>query len=556
MASTRPLPPGGAGGRRKRPSPPTIDLEATEVEPQAGEPAPPDVMQGDSARPPSAPVPSETAAEAPSTRQESPEPTPSPGAQEKAVPGDASASRPQPEPERVDPSPPDLAQAQSGPSPPAASDDAGDGDPLRPDRSALPPFWGAGAPPYTPPPRDESEPAAARSHPWSWPVIGGAAAVLAIILLGLWLALSPREDAGAPLASRIANLENQVRTLSERPPPVSADPRQVADLAARVAAVEQLSQRLDDLSRRVAAAEQAQRPDTAATTDLTRRLDAVEARIAKLEAAPAPAAAGAADPKLSERIAALEAALKSLSDETSARAKGESALAERVGMAETAVKALAERVGDLGKGVDQAAATAQQADRQAAAATQEAAQTRVGQEAERAMRFAVVTAALRDVVARGAPFAAELAAVKPLVADAGALAPLEPFAATGVPDAAALARELASIMPAVRTRVAPPAPAAGGGFVARLQASAERLVRIRPINAAAGSDPDTVLARLDADIARNDIAGAHADLAKLPPDARVPAEAWSKKAEMREQAVAASERLARDAFAALGQQPK
>src|SRR5262249_59341423 len=121
-------------------------------------------------------------------------------------------------------------------------------------------------------------------------------------------------------------------------------------------------------------------------------------------------------------------------------------LAERVGMAETAVKALAERVGDLGKGVDQAAATAQQADRQAAAATQEAAQTRVGQEAERAMRFAVVTAALRDVVARGAPFAPALAAVKPPVAGAGALAPPQPVAPTGGPRAAPLARRLARVL--------------------------------------------------------------------------------------------------------------
>ena len=40
------------------------------------------------------------------------------------------------------------------------------------------------------------------------------------------------------------------------------------------------------------------------------------------------------------------------------------------------------------------------------------------------------------------PFTAELAAVKPLTTDAVALAAIEPFAASGVPSAAALGREL------------------------------------------------------------------------------------------------------------------
>jgi hypothetical protein len=218
-------------------------------------------------------------------------------------------------------------------------------------------------------------------------------------------------------------------------------------------------------------------------------------------------------------------------------------------MIETTLKALTERVGDLGKGVDQASAVARQADRQATIANEEVAHTRAEQEADRGVRLAVVAAALRDTVARGAPFSAELAAVKPLVRDASQLAPLEPFAATGVPNAAALARELAGTIPAMRARAAP--PSRGDGIIDRLQASAERLVRIRPINAP-GHDPEAVLTRIEARAAQNDINGVLGELAQLPADVRAPAAAWIKQAETRGAALAAADKLAREAFAALG----
>ena len=53
--------------------------------------------------------------------------------------------------------------------------------------------------------------------------------------------------------------------------------------------------------------------------------------------------------------------------------------------------------------------------------------------ADIAARLALSAAALRDAVASGAPFAAELAQAKSLGADDKMLAPLAPFAATGVP---------------------------------------------------------------------------------------------------------------------------
>ena len=59
----------------------------------------------------------------------------------------------------------------------------------------------------------------------------------------------------------------------------------------------------------------------------------------------------------------------------------------------------------------------------------------------------------------------------------------------------------------------------------KLQAGAERLVRIRPVGDVPGDDPAAMIARIEAKAARNDISGALADLSKLPAAVRAPAEA-------------------------------
>ena len=105
---------------------------------------------------------------------------------------------------------------------------------------------------------------------------------------------------------------------------------------------------------------------------------------------------------------------------------------------------------------------------------------------DRASRLAVAASALRNAVERGDPFTAELAIVKPLAPDANAIALLEPFAASGVPGNAALGQELAAIVrPMLRAADEPPRD---GGFLDRLQANAEKLVRIRPVGEEARGD--------------------------------------------------------------------
>jgi hypothetical protein len=169
---------------------------------------------------------------------------------------------------------------------------------------------------------------------------------------------------------------------------------------------------------------------------------------------------------------------------------------------------------------------------------------------DKVSRRAVVASALRDTVERGSPFTAELAAAKIFAADANALAPLEPFAASGVPSVASLARELSTLAQPMMKAIGEPVRT--GSVMEKLQAGAEKLVRIRPVGETAGDDPATVVGRIEAKAARNDVAGALAELNKLPPAVRAPAEGWMKRAASRDAAIAAGRQFAADALGALG----
>ena len=93
---------------------------------------------------------------------------------------------------------------------------------------------------------------------------------------------------------------------------------------------------------------------------------------------------------------------------------------------------------------------------------------------------------------------------------------------------------------------------AEGGFFERIKASASRLVRIRPSDESPSDEPAAVIARVDVKAAHADVAGALADLAKLPPAARTPAQAWIEKAQARIAAIETSRKIAADAINALG----
>ena len=117
---------------------------------------------------------------------------------------------------------------------------------------------------------------------------------------------------------------------------------------------------------------------------------------------------------------------------------------------------------------------------------------------------------------------------------------------------AALARELQALVPALVKASGAQAPA--GGYLERLEASAAKLVRIRPVDAPVGNDASAVLARVEKEAAGAAIDDALIDLGKLDAATRAPAEAWIAKARARQVALAAARELANNAAHALGRQ--
>ena len=280
-------------------------------------------------------------------------------------------------------------------------------------------------------------------------------------------------------------------------------PREAAvDLSPRLAAIER---QLQDLVRDLAA-----RP-TPASVD-PKAIDDLAARMARLESAQSAPRAPVTDPVVLSRLSAAEQAAKAL-------AANVAALARRSDGVEGALRDSQGRLERMSAALNELRTAA----RSAAAGS------------DRAARLALAVGSLRVAVERSEPFAAELAAVKPLTSDA------------------VLAQELAGLIkPMLRTASE---PRRDGGFLERMQANAESLVRVRPVGDVPGDDRDAILARVEQRAAQSNVPGALAELAKLSPQARAPVEPWIAKVEARNQAIEASRRLAAEAVAALNTAP-
>jgi len=362
------------------------------------------------------------------------------------------------------------------------------GNPLPPDVPASPP-------PEAPPRRGVS---------WLGIAVAGIGVVLAV--LGVVSLLLSRDNGVSALDARLAGVELDLRDLAARAPPPAADPK---------------------------------------------ALDAVAGRVAKLEAAGATPPPSASDPALAARVAALETQIKALAEAVGVLGRrGDEAL-DAAREARVRADAGAAEISELTQkppaAIDRGEFEAL-ADRVAAAERSEKAAEKAAESADRAVRLALAATALNAAVERGDAFAAELAAVKALGADPKLVAALEPFARPGVPSAAALARQFSELTPALVQAADPPSRE---GVLGRLQMNAEKLVRIRRVDEAPGSDAAAIVARSEAKAARGDLAGTAAELAQLAPNARAPAEAWIKSVQARAAAIDASRCLAADALSGL-----
>ena len=332
--------------------------------------------------------------------------------------------------------------------------------------------------------------------------VAGAGIVLAV--LGTMGLLSSRDNGVSALDARLAGIELEVRDLAKRTP--------VAGVDGRV-------------------------------------LDEVTGRLDTLEAAVVTSRPAAGDPSLSNRIAAMNGEVKALAETIATLGRrGDEALAA-ARAAQTRADAATAAVAALAQKISSAAVERSEVDALAGRVAAVEKSEKTAASGDRAVRLVLVATALKAAAERGEPFAGELAAAKALGADPKLTAALEPFAAAGVPTVAMLARELGALAASLRpAQSAPPRES----FLERLQGNAEKLVRMRPTEEVAGTDAAAVASRLEGKAAQEDLAGAQAELAKLPPAARAPAEAWVAKVQARTAALDASRRLAADALAGLG----
>lgn len=286
--------------------------------------------------------------------------------------------------------------------------------------------------------------------------------------------------------------------------------------------------------------------DSTVIVALSNRVARIEAAVAKLPAS---------DKSIPDRLAAAENAMKSLGIALSAlgRRSDEAASAAtdaraRADAADKAVTELRDSVQNLTRSTS---AGLSQSDvdtvQKKLSALEEAIKT---PPVDRPARLAVVAASLREAVFRGAAFSAEFNEAKSLGADERLLTPLASFAANGVPGATAMAHELSMLIPVMMK--ASGVQLSSGGFLERLESNAEKLVRIRPVNAPAGDGAAAELPHIETDVAHADIDGALADLGKLDDKTRAPALDWIDRARARQAALTAADQLAATSAHALG----
>jgi hypothetical protein len=178
------------------------------------------------------------------------------------------------------------------------------------------------------------------------------------------------------------------------------------------------------------------------------------------------------------------------------------------------------------------------------------------------VRRLVLANTLDAAVRRGEPYAAALAAAKQVASDPAVLAPLDAFAARGVPSEAALLREIVGLLEraaasgeapktAVKRTDAPAAEPSQGSALERLQSGLAKLVRIERSDAPAAR-PTAPQPTAGATVRSDGLAAARQDIAKLPVAANPQVQTWMAAVDARERALAATQKFSAEALAAFG----
>jgi hypothetical protein len=310
-------------------------------------------------------------------------------------------------------------------------------------------------------------------------VLGGALVVYLLM---------PRADGADP---RVGQLTKEVATLSVKIESLAARPAPAADPGGLGARIDRLTAAIGEAEQRLAAVEKRPEPKAPDLSGVNQRTAAIEGTLKELRG-------GLTDLKrMAEQ--ALEAASPKAVDQ----------LAGRIG-------GLEDRIGAL-----LAARAAQPSNADLAAEI-------------------VSLNALSGAMRAGQPFAKELGAARSKLGDrAAGLAPLESFAAAGLPMLEALQQQFSALAPKILS-----GPEPDGNFFERLLTNAGRLVQVRPVGEPAGNSVGAIVARAETKLARSDLNGAIAEVESLPDAERAVAASWLTAAKQRRDAEALVQRLA------------
>ncbi|TPL93563.1 COG4223 family protein [Mesorhizobium sp. B2-3-12] len=260
-----------------------------------------------------------------------------------------------------------------------------------------------------------------------------------------------------------------------------ADMREAGGGSGASAKVDRLSSALDQIKSDVAAlksaVEQGGAGDNAGLAALGDKVKQIETAVAAL------GKAGSAAPvdlgPLNEKLAGLDALVKS----TGEAAKNQ----------EGRLSALEQSLSQLSGKVD-------------------------AQASQPKIALAIAASALKSALDRGAPFSAELDTLAAISPNAPELATLRPYAEKGVPTRTEIASQMDA---AANAMVAAATPVdQNAGFLQNLMASAESLVKVRPIGAVEGKGAPETVARMEVAVTQGDYAKALGEYDTLPEAAK------------------------------------
>jgi hypothetical protein len=360
-------------------------------------------------------------------------------------------------------------------------------------------------------------------------------------------------------------MEQQLGTLA-RQDDLRALEGRLAGIEGAQTNLSQMVQATQALAQRSAARaeEAANRPPAAAVQneaalgDLSNRVNALETQLREGVQA-ASAGTQALERRLAEqeqRLAAATQPLERRLNEVEQRlATATQPLEQRLGQLEqrlaTATQPLEQRLGQL----EQRLATvteplerrlAEQEQRLSGVAQQVA---QGGSDVTRAGTRLVLVDRLGDALREGAPYTEALGALRGVTPEPAKLAPLEPFAQSGAPTAAALAQSFRPIAERLRRESRPDAE----DWSERLLRMADKVVSVRAVNEPAEAGVPGAVARIEDALARGSFADAAAAYEALPEPARQASAEWGQRLRQRAAAEAAARTVTADAVAALDQ---